>query len=127
MVASDSLEISACGLDCGGCELRRLPFDKRAAETAIAWFRRQGWLNEHEGVAEAVERSMYCTGCRGDRAIHWSADCWILACCVDKKGLKHCSQCSEFPCERLIEWSKQNDGYGKALARLRRMRAAAGV
>ena len=115
--------ISACGLDCEACEIRRFPFDETAAETAIAWFRSQGWLKENEGVAEAIERSMTCTGCRGDRTIHWSPDCWILACCVDKKGLKHCSQCETFPCERLVEWSRQDDDYARALEQLRTMRA----
>jgi hypothetical protein len=53
---------------------------------------------------------------------HWSADCWILQCCVDKKGLEFCSDCDEFPCEKLVEWSKGCEGYGKALERLKEMR-----
>jgi len=117
--------ISACGLDCEACEIRRLPFDSEAAEVCVAWYREMGWLAEDEGAAEAIERKMTCCGCKGDRAIHWSVSdgkiCWILECCVDQRGHEFCSQCTEFPCERLVGWAQQNDGYGQALERLRRM------
>ena len=117
--------IAACGLDCEACEIRRLPFDEKAAEACITWYRQMGWLTEEEGVEEALARDMTCRGCRGDRTVHWSVNddgiCWILECCVDHRGHENCSQCCEFPCDRLVKWSKQNDGYGDALARLRRM------
>jgi len=80
-----------------------------------------GWLKEGEGVAEAVARNMVCQGCHGDRAKHWSADCWILQCCVDQRGLGHCHECAEFPCVRLVGWSEQNASYGRALERLRQL------
>ena len=77
-------------------------------------------------MEQVLERRMYCTGCHGDREVHWSADCWILACCVDERGLANCSECMEFACDRLEEWAGQNDGYRTALARLREMRRASG-
>jgi hypothetical protein len=104
-----------------------MPFDAEAAEEVVAWFRKEGWLKENEGVAEAIERSMYCKGCHGDRSIHWDAECWILHCCVDERGLNHCSECEVFPCGRLQEWSEQREGYGEALERLRRMREGQGT
>lgn len=119
MVSDGVQRIAACGLDCGTCEIRLLPTDEAAAAVTVDWYRRQGWLKENEGVAEALARKMYCCGCHGDRSIHWSADCWILHCCVDGHGLAHCSQCAEFPCTRLLEWSQQNEGYAAALRRLR--------
>jgi hypothetical protein len=91
-----------------------------------------GWLKADEGKAEILERRMYCNGCKGDRSVHWSVNddgtvsCWILECCVDRKGLEFCSQCGEFPCDRLTEWSKENDGYGAAFARLQSMRSPKG-
>jgi len=88
---TDGQLIAACGLDCGSCEIRLLPTDEKAAREAIDWYRQQGWLKEDEGLAEALARKMYCCGCHGDRSIHWSADCWILHCCVDERGLPHCS------------------------------------
>jgi hypothetical protein len=117
-----ALLIAVCGLDCGGCEIRTAPFDARAAEVLVAWFREMGWLAEDEGMAEVVERRMVCQGCRGDRSLHWSADCWILQCCVDDKGLAFCYQCDDFPCRRLGEWAAQNEGYTEALSRLQAMK-----
>jgi len=110
--------MAACGLDCEACEIRRAPFDSEAAAVLVAWLKEQGWLAADEGMAQVLERRMYCTGCLGDRTVHWSADCWILRCCVDERGQANCSQCREFPCERLVAWSGQNEGYRSALARL---------
>ncbi len=111
--------MAACGLDCGGCKIRRAPSDVQAAQVVVEWFRKEGWLAPDEGMAEVLERKMTCCGCLGDRAVHWSADCWILACCADQRGLTDCSQCAEFPCRRLEEWATQNAWYGAALERLR--------
>jgi len=116
---SGSGMIAACGLDCGSCSIRRFPFDEAAVAEAIPWYRSQGWLTDAEGVSEAIEKGMICHGCHGDRAAHWSADCWILQCCVDERGLENCSQCPAFPCERLAVWSKTDTSYTEALKRLR--------
>jgi hypothetical protein len=120
----DSRMMAACGLDCGSCEIRLAPTDPAAAKVVVDWFKRQGWLSESEGMAQVIERKMYCTGCLGDRDIHWSADCWILHCCVDQRGDRNCSECEAFACDRLVDWAKQNESYGAALARLRELRAA---
>jgi hypothetical protein len=111
--------MGVCGLDCASCEIRRLPFDAEAAARTVAWFHREGWLKESEGVEEALARSMYCKGCRGDRSRHWSTDCWILQCCVDRKRLRSCAECGDFPCPRMIEWSTQDSAYSSALDALR--------
>lgn len=116
---NDTNMLAACGLDCQACEIRRAPTDPAAAEVLLKWFRSQGWLSDDEGMDQVIERKMYCTGCLGSRDTHWSADCWILACCVDDHGLKNCSECEDFACERLVEWAGQNDDYAAALARLR--------
>ncbi len=55
--------IAACGLDCGRCEIRRAPFDEEAAESVVAWYREQGWLQEDEGMEVVLEKNMYCKGC----------------------------------------------------------------
>lgn len=114
--------IAVCGLDCGGCEIRLAPTNADAAHSVIAWFKQMGWLAEDEGLAEVIERRMYCQGCRGDRSLHWSADCWILKCCVDDRNLVSCHECDAFPCEKLGAWSRQNTSYTEALSRLQRMK-----
>ena len=118
--------MAACGLDCYGCEIRRAPTDTRAAQVVVDWFKKEGWLTPDEGIAEVVERKMYCCGCLGDRTVHWSADCWILACCVDQRGLTNCSQCAEFPCEPYQKWAETPEHHQKAYERLMDMRRQAG-
>ncbi len=117
--------IAVCGLDCGSCDIRRVPTDAEAAGRVVAWFKEMGWLEENEGVSEVLQRSMYCQGCRGDRSVHWSADCWILKCCVDDRGLAFCYECDTFPCEKLDDWAGQNASYTQALNRLKQMREEA--
>ena len=115
--------IAVCGLDCTDCDIRKVPTDVDAAERIAGWFRSMGWLKEGEGVSEIIERSMYCRGCRGDRSVHWSANCGILHCCVDERGLEYCYECGEFACEQLKEWAQKDARYGEALERLQRLRA----
>lgn len=115
-------DIAVCGLDCKNCDIRRVPFDPEAVQRVVVWFRQMEWLKEDEGISEVIERSMYCKGCRGDRSIHWSADCWILKCCVDSKGLEYCYQCDNFPCKQLVDWAKKSTDYTEALKRLKRIK-----
>jgi len=106
--------MGACGLDCGKCEIRLASTDAAAANSVVEWFREMGWLKKDEGIEIATERNMLCSGCLGDRKAHWDSSCWILNCCVDVRGHHNCSECEEFPCNKLKEWSKQNAGYAKA-------------
>ncbi|HSJ59381.1 MAG TPA: DUF3795 domain-containing protein [Anaerolineae bacterium] len=115
-------EIAACGLDCGGCDIRLLPLDPDAAARVVAWFHEMKWLPEGEGVDEAIARGMYCRGCHGDRTVHWSADCAILICCVDERGLELCSECKEFPCALLTDRAETNAQYARGLQRLQALR-----
>ena len=117
--------IAACGLDCSSCDVGLAPSDPGAAERLLHWFHQMGWLAAGEGMTQVMERKMYCRGCHGDRSIHWSADCWILKCCVDDHCLERCDQCAEFPCQRLVGWSQQNESYTRALNRLQSMREQA--
>lgn len=119
--------IAVCGLDCTACPLRKASFDVEAAQSLVEWFRELGLLKKDEGVSEVMERGPYCQGCRGDRSVHWSPDCWILKCCVDGKGIEFCYECEVFPCEQLSEWAGKEDAYTEALNRLRTMRKGKAV
>ena len=110
--------IAVCGLDCSSCDIRLATTDENLAKKVAEWFKKD--LNE-----EIRPEDIYCFGCKGDRKKHWSPDCWILKCCVDERGLDFCYECENFACERLEEWAKQNEGYGNALARLRRLKETA--
>jgi hypothetical protein len=121
-MVQDNVEmLAACGLDCGPCPIRRIPLDADAAEQMIGWFKKMGWLEESEGVDEAIERGMYCTGCQGDRATHWSGNCEILLCCVDERDQQHCGQCAELmSCETLDAFAGDEQGHHReAVLRLR--------
>ena len=114
--------IAVCGLICSTCSILKAHTDKEAAESVVGWFKSEKWLKENEGVDELLKNGPLCSGCRGDRSVHWAADCWILQCCVDDKKLLYCSECDEFPCKRLVEWSKENKHYTSALLTLKNMK-----
>ena len=102
--------LACCGIDCGSCPIRLIPIDEEASAGVINWFKEMGWLKENEGVAEAIEKKMYCNGCQGDREVHWSGNCQIMLCCVDEKHMEHCGQCSELlSCEKLEAFA--SDGH----------------
>lgn len=114
--------MAVCGIDCDHCNLLRAPVDEKAAESLVGWFRAEGWLKEGEGSAEVMKRGPYCAGCRGDRNVQWSGDCWVRACCLDTRHLNNCSECPEFPCTKLTEWGRKGAHHAQALERLEAMR-----
>lgn len=110
----DNQMVAVCGLDCGECDIHQASNNPEIARQIVDWFKK-------ERDIEVKLEDIRCLGCRGDRTKHWSPDCWILKCCVDEKGLEFCSQCDDFPCEKLIEWAKGSEKYGDALNRLKGM------
>jgi hypothetical protein len=107
--------MGACGYDCKECDIFRAPNNPSVAHEIVEWLKKQRAI-------EKRPQDIHCLGCKGDRAKHWSPDCWILKCCVDKKKLEFCYQCHSFPCDKLNEWAKGSRRYGKALSRLRKMK-----
>ncbi|HID91028.1 TPA: DUF3795 domain-containing protein [Candidatus Bathyarchaeota archaeon] len=91
----------------------------RASSNPILHGRLQIGLKKRD--MEIKSEGIRCLGCKGDRTEHWSPDCWILKCCVDKKGLGFCHECEDFPCERLEEWAKGSKRYEEALDRIKGM------
>jgi hypothetical protein len=89
--------LTACGLYCGACYHYRALFydDDRLRAEAV----RRGRTPE----------GFICQGCRSDVLyIHpGCAQCKIRAC-TDEKGISHCGECTEFPCDRI--WAFQSDG-----------------
>jgi hypothetical protein len=84
------------------------------AQKVADWFKKE--RNE-----DVKPEEIGCLGCKGDRTNHWSPDCWILKCCVDDWGLAFCSECDQFPCQKLQQWSEGSERYGEALSRLKGM------
>jgi len=107
--------IVICVLDCGECDIYKDTNNPEIVKKIANWFKEK--RNEDFRIED-----IHCFGCRGYRKMHWSADYWILECCLDKKGLAFCYECYEFPCEKLIESSKQNSDYAEDFNRLKEMR-----
>ncbi len=107
--------VAVCGLICSGCDMLLASEDSELAQKIADWFRRE--KNE-----DVNPEDIHCSGCKEDRDKHWSPDCSILRCCVDKSGLEFCYQCEEFPCEKLEQWATEDERYGEALNRLKEMK-----
>ncbi len=107
--------IAACGIECFKYDMFQASNDPKIAQHIADWFKKE--RNE-----EVKPENIHCSGCRGDRAKHWSPDCWVLKCSVDDKGLEFCNECTKFPCAKLVEWSQTNKGYGAAPNRLKDMK-----
>jgi hypothetical protein len=103
--------IAVCGIDCAECDIFKAAGNHQIAMDFASWLKAERHI-------DVKPEDVSCLGCRGHRGKHWSPDCWILECCVDKKGLNYCFECVEFPCNNLREWSKSEPGYTKALERL---------
>ena len=46
--AGAAADEAVCGLDCGACAIRRMPFDAEAAAEVVVWFKKEGGLKEEE-------------------------------------------------------------------------------
>ena len=120
---ADRLAMAPCGIDCNGCNLYRAGFDPACAEAIVPWFRKMGWIAADEGSAAVMAKAPFCAGCLGDRAVQWSEDCDIRACCADQRGLAHCGMCGDFPCAKLSAFEASAEHHAAAVARLKSLRA----
>ncbi len=107
--------MAVCGIICSKCDMFQATNNLEIAKNIVDWFKKE--RNEDVKLED-----IHCSGCKGDRTKNWSADCWILQCCVDEKSLEFCCECDTFPCEKLVQWSKGCEGYGIALNRLKEMK-----
>jgi hypothetical protein len=84
----DLNHIAPCGIDCVNCELFEANGNRAAWERVAA------------RTGKSVEESA-CPGCRaGNGCVFAPGTCETLGC-SRKRGLDFCSECGDFPCERL--------------------------
>ncbi len=107
--------MAPCGIICGDCDIFQAAQDPAEAVRLA-----EGW--RAAGFQEAVPEWFRCRGCRADRALCWTDDCGIYACCVEERGLDNCAQCADFPCQPYTEWAAQGAHHADAAERLRLMR-----
>jgi hypothetical protein len=89
--------VGVCGLYCGAC-----------------YHYRASWPDGEHLLEEAASRSRSregyaCRGCRSDSLyVHPGCAACAIRDCAQEKGLSHCGECSQLPCERLLAF--RNDG-----------------
>lgn len=94
--------LSVCGLNCATCDFMRAgQGDKAKQKEIIDWFKRD--FDE-----EITPEETMCMGCRGPRETHWSPDCALRNCAIER-GVTSCYMCEDFICSKLDAFS--NDGH----------------
>ncbi len=104
--------LAPCGLNCETCDIHLASTNQEIQKKLVENFKKAG----HQ---DAKPEWFHCKGCPGDRKDHWSPDCEILICCVDKKKLKNCSQCPEFICEKIKKWGERMEHHQQAIENLK--------
>lgn len=118
MKKNEKLHLAApCGLYCGACTLyvaQRRSDSKRLIQLA-------------QNITIRKDRSITlndldCKGCLSNRVSFFCREC-NLRSCVYAKDLTHCAQCTEFPCQQIIDFN--DDGrphHGEVLTNIRRQK-----
>ena len=96
--------------------------DENSAKIVLDWFKDNNWCDENLSLEDFMNEGKRCYGCHGNRELHWSPDCDMMKCCIDKKGLEFCYECDEFVCDVLSKHSKKNERYLDGLNRLKECR-----
>jgi hypothetical protein len=93
--------VAPCGLYCGACSIRLAgrrgdhELLKQIAEVVAV---QQG--------QEIQAKDLACNGClSSDVVAIVCRNCQIRACAL-KKGIRHCSECADLPCQQLTDFSK---------------------
>lgn len=118
-MASELERLTApCGLYCGACSIR------------LAWRRRDAKLLKEIAEVLTIQQGqpvqvddLACDGCLSDEVVAIVCRNCELRACALKKGVRHCSECPDFPCQPLVDFSK--DGlphHGEILDSISRQR-----
>jgi len=109
--------LGACGIYCEKCDIRVAgETGDRQAQERIA-----NWIVENCD-AECAPEQIHCCGCWGPHEQHWSEDCKVMLCATER-GVKLCTDCSEYPgCATLENFYSAGD-YESARQTLARIRS----
>jgi len=68
-------------------------------------------------------QSRECGGCisRKGLCLRYTKICKIYSCCVEKKGLRVCGQCDEFPCKKFSTFFDTPDWYQEVVGNLKQI------
>lgn len=95
-------EITLCGDNCAYCPRKKAVTAKQLHEVAELWYR-VGWREEVVRNSEIC-----CNGCSSHK------DCtYGLVDCTNEHKVNQCSECGEFPCEKIDVMVQQMKRYEK--------------
>jgi len=92
-----------CGLYCGACSI--LAAVRRGDPQLLELI--AGGVAKYLGHPVEV-KDLTCEGCLSDVRAIMCRECNLRACAFEK-GLTHCAQCADFPCQQIIDFN--NDGF----------------
>ncbi len=95
-------KITLCGDDCLKCPRYLAETEDELSKTAELWYR-IGWRDKIIGNEE-----IRCTGCSSHKKCTYD-----LVECTKSHGIKKCSLCIEFPCEKINEMLRRSSEYEK--------------
>jgi len=93
---------TVCGLYCGACRVVQCNEDGTVEALAKEW----GMEPEQ----------LVCHGCKTDVLASFCRDC-VFKSCAAEKGIEHCSECGEFPCEQLLAFRDDDFAHHSAVVR----------
>lgn len=53
----------------------------------------------------ARREAVHCTGCAAMKTPFWGGECGVKSC-AERKGLTHCGECADFPCDMCADMGK---------------------
>ena len=109
--------VAVCGLDCGArpMYIATQTNDEEKQKALLKQF--------SSGPVKLKMEDLLCDGCIGNgRVASFCRDCDMRKCPDDKQDVVRCSDCSDFPCSRIINFN--NDGmphHGEVLNNLKQI------
>jgi hypothetical protein len=104
-----TLLLGICGVYCGACTTYRAYNDND--QTLIDWEVKMGMPRDE----------IYCRGCTSDLVNEWCSKCDFRKC-VEDKGITYCFECADFPCKKLVDFSKTRPHRTLGLQNLRQLK-----
>jgi len=92
---------SYCGLYCGACPVLVANENGTVKERAMEWGKKP--------------QDLRCHGCKSGVNCVFGKDCYFKECAESKK-LEFCSECEDYPCEKLLEFVSDKSAHHSIVA-----------
>lgn len=98
------IHMAYCGINCETCKLYQA---SKFKSNKLLYKLAEEWGNLYNRTFELEK--LKCFGCKSDVVFELCNKCQIKLCNIERR-IKTCTECSEYPCERIqqfIEWQKK--------------------